>query len=186
MWRVFSFEVKLVVEKSPRAREGCLQNNRENTRNLPKNVILRNPFKRKHRPDLFLGLFRVTYIADVPSTRGTQCRFSAVVYYIQVIWRFYWKTIFSLFGAGFWSLAGTSLCFVSVPDFLPCEAHSAQRPPVGDPTPGTSLITYTVMRNIPTTIGPGVKQRPSFLRWAQIVGAGRETQVNAVGYKVAE
>ena len=35
--------------------------------------------------------------------------FSAVVYYIQVIWLFYWKMIFSHFGAGFWSLVGTRL-----------------------------------------------------------------------------
>ena len=43
--------------------------------------------------------------------------FSAVVYYIQVIWLFYWKMMFSLFGAGFWSLVGTQLCSVSAPDF---------------------------------------------------------------------
>ena len=29
--------------------------------------------------------------------------FSAVVYYIQIIWLFYWKMIFSFFGARFWS-----------------------------------------------------------------------------------
>ena len=45
--------------------------------------------------------------------------FSAVVYYIQVIWLFYWKIIFSLFGAGFWSLVGTRLYSISAPDFCP-------------------------------------------------------------------
>ena len=41
--------------------------------------------------------------------------FSAVVYYIQVIWLFYWKMIFSLFGAGF--------CHWSVRDYVPFRHH---------------------------------------------------------------
>ena len=43
--------------------------------------------------------------------------FSAFEYYIQVIWLFYWKMMFPLFGAGFWSLVGT------VRDYVPFRRH---------------------------------------------------------------
>ena len=54
-----------------------------------------------------------------------------VGYYIQVIWLFYWKMIFSHFGAGFWSLVGTRLCSVSAPDFWHC-CGPTQKPDLRD------------------------------------------------------
>ena len=69
---------------------------------------------------------------------------------------------------------------------LPCEAHPAQRSPVGNPMQGTQPNTCNHAKNHPQTIGPGLKQRTSVLHWAQIVRARRESRVKLVGYTVAE
>ena len=83
---------------------------------LSKNVILINLFKRISTKEN-LGLCRVTDdVVDVLAAWVLNAVFSDV-YYIHVIWLFCWKPIFSLFGAGFWSLVGARLCSVSVPYF---------------------------------------------------------------------
>ena len=114
---VFFFEARLVFEKPPRAREGSLKKNRENTCNLPKNVILKNPFKREHRSDASLSLCRMTDVTDVSRTRGVlNAVFSAVVHYIQVIWLLYTgKRYFLVLVLNF----GYSVDFWSVRDYVP-------------------------------------------------------------------
>ena len=64
-WPVLSPEAKLVFEKPPRAREGSLPKTRENTCNLPKNVVLKNPFRGERRLDSSLDLCRVTDVMSL-------------------------------------------------------------------------------------------------------------------------
>ena len=74
--------------------------------------------EKEHRPGPSLGLCGMADASLMWLAPGVPNAVLSVVYDIQVIWLFfYWKTIFSLFGAGFWSLVGTRSCPVKASDF---------------------------------------------------------------------